>query len=167
MRALGSTEERIKVFANAVIGPLPCILIDLGPAYIKSLVTILSDYIHDLSWYFNTFPCILQCIVWHLSLLATKIAIATIIAPSDASNNGFFPQIKHSIYFDWFCKSLKCNHNFVKSLEATGFSLKKIINQSPTKKAVKVARGDENRSLYVSRTLICYLFFWLWGKIIE
>ena len=59
--------------------------------------------------------------------LRRKSPLATIIAPSDVSNNRSFPQRKYSIYLDWFCKSLKCNHTFLKSLGATGFFLEKIV----------------------------------------
>ena len=102
---------------------------DLGPAYIKSLATILvitytiyrgismlSHVFH--STLFGTYP-----------YLRRESPLATIIAPSDVSNNWSFPQRKYSIYLDWFCKSLKCNHKFLKSLGATGVFLE-IISKS-------------------------------------
>ena len=39
------------------------------------------------------------------------------------SNKRWFPQRKYSIYLHWLCKSLKCNHKFLKSQGATGFFL--------------------------------------------
>ena len=113
-------------FVTFDFDPMQCAL---GPAYIKSLAMILvitytiylgiSILSHAFySALFDTYR-----------YLRRESPLATIIAPSDVSNNRSFPQRKYSIYLDWFCKSLKCNHNFLKSLGATGVFLE-IISKS-------------------------------------
>ena len=101
----------------------------LGPAYIKSLATIL------VIAYTNYLGISILSHAFYSALFDTyrylrrEWPLATIIASSDVSNNRSFPQRKYSIHLDWFCKSLKCNHTFLKSLGATGIFLE-IVSKS-------------------------------------
>ena len=95
----------------------------LGPAYIKSLATI---FVITYTIYFGISilsHAFYSALFDTYRYLRRESPLATIIAPSDVSNNRSFPFRKNSIYLDWFCKSLKCNRIFL-SLGATGFSLK-------------------------------------------